>query len=55
MKEEKAVKLCYGGKTIHLYRASQAAPLVIYHAVMGEGKKLWQDCQSLAARNFLSL
>ncbi|MCD8197360.1 MAG: alpha/beta hydrolase [Lachnospiraceae bacterium] len=52
MREEKAVKLCYGGKTIQLYRAPQAAPLVIYHAVMGEGKKLWQDCQKLGCPEF---
>ncbi|MCC8163527.1 MAG: alpha/beta hydrolase [Lachnospiraceae bacterium] len=52
MKEEKEAKLCYGGKTIHLYRASQAAPLVIYHAVMGEGKKLWQDCQKSGCPEF---
>ncbi len=47
MKEEKAVKLSCGDKTIQIYRAPQAAPLVIYHAVMGEGKKLWQDCQKI--------
>ncbi|MCC8182716.1 MAG: alpha/beta hydrolase [Clostridiales bacterium] len=45
MKAEKAVTLQANGKKIQVYRATQAAPLVIYHAVMGEGKALWQACQ----------
>ncbi len=47
MKAEKAVTLQVNGKKIQVYCASQAAPLVIYHAVMGEGKALWQACQKL--------
>ncbi|MCD7821200.1 MAG: alpha/beta hydrolase [Clostridiales bacterium] len=47
MKAEKTAALQTGGKKIQIYCASQAAPLVIYHAVMGEGKALWQACQKL--------
>ncbi len=39
-------------KKIQLYCASQAAPLVIYHAVMGEGKAVWQSCRKLECPEF---
>ncbi|MCD8341701.1 MAG: hypothetical protein LUC87_06070, partial [Clostridiales bacterium] len=45
MKTGKAVTLQANGKKIQLYGASQEAPLVLYHAVMGEGKALWEACQ----------
>lgn len=45
MKTENKTTLRLHGKTIQLFAASQTAPLVVYHAVMSEGKKLWQVCQ----------
>ncbi|MCD8383032.1 MAG: alpha/beta hydrolase [Clostridiales bacterium] len=45
MKTGNTATLQANGKKIQIYCASQAAPLVIYHAVMGEGKILWQACQ----------
>ncbi|MCD7867007.1 MAG: alpha/beta hydrolase [Clostridiales bacterium] len=47
MKAEKTVTLQVDGKKIQIYSTAQSAPLVIYHAVMGEGKTLWNACQKL--------
>lgn len=45
MRTENKTTLLLHGKTIQLFCAPQAAPLVVYHAVMGEGEKLWRTCQ----------
>ncbi len=47
MKAENEINLQAGGKKIQIFCASQPSPLVIYHAVMGEGKALWNACQKL--------
>lgn len=52
MNAENMVTLPINGKKIQLCCADQPAPLVIYHAVMGEGKALWQACQKLGCPSF---
>lgn len=39
-------------KSIQIYPAAKEAPLVIYHAVRGEGKALFQDCQRACCTDF---
>lgn len=45
VEDKKTLKLCE--KKVELYSASQPSPLVIYHAVMGEGNALWQACKKI--------
>ncbi len=39
-------------KTIQIYPAIKEAPLVIYHAVRGEGKALFRECQKADCPDF---
>ncbi|MCD8018403.1 MAG: alpha/beta hydrolase [Clostridiales bacterium] len=52
MKTEKPITLQSNYKKIQLYCAPQTAPLVIYHAVRGEGSSLWKTCQKLNCPDF---
>ncbi len=44
MKKADLILLKSNGKEIELYCSSQGGPLVIYHAVKGEGASLWNAC-----------
>lgn len=47
MKMDDAIIFKSNQKRIQLYPSSQGGPLVIYHAVHGEGEDLWKSCQQM--------
>ncbi len=52
MTTENTITLSFGAKTVQIYLALESAPLVIYHSVMGEGKKLFNECCRLNCPQF---
>lgn len=52
MKAGDAVILEAGNKKIQIFSSKKKAPLIVYHAVMGEGKRLWQACRDIDCPEF---
>lgn len=52
MNAEKILSLQTGGKTVQIFCSHKSAPLVVYHAVRGEGKKLWNACEKAGCPDF---